>query len=266
MEVSNFELIWKPQSPLSPIGTTEVSRVFQGYFLQITNLENQQYEFLLQFIATSTTDPNRSLEDNALAVVDVPTFDNDFGLLVKLVGSSNVFRLKNRIKIPAKTSALVAVFPSAFNAPPFDPKPLESSNFEVRGYVRLSLPTVRTRTNWTAQSKKPVKVLLTAQNRGTYFDAGGVATGQTQASIPLASASSLVEIQPDKPGFIIPTKPVLPDGILDDLVEVDLWPEIVAEGLARLDTSKTSLDAYNRILAEAGIGITLSAQKASDDK
>jgi hypothetical protein len=40
MEVSHFELVWKPQSPATPIGQTGVDRVFQGYFLKISNLED----------------------------------------------------------------------------------------------------------------------------------------------------------------------------------------------------------------------------------
>ena len=43
MEVSHFELISKPQSPSAPTGTLAVERVIQGYFLEITNLEDVEY-------------------------------------------------------------------------------------------------------------------------------------------------------------------------------------------------------------------------------
>ena len=45
MNVSHFELIFKPQSPVPPADT-----VLQGYFLSISNLEDVELSFRLDFV------------------------------------------------------------------------------------------------------------------------------------------------------------------------------------------------------------------------
>ena len=51
MDVSHFELVWKPQSPAAPTGVSGVDKVFQGYFLEITNLEPVAYSYAVEFVA-----------------------------------------------------------------------------------------------------------------------------------------------------------------------------------------------------------------------
>jgi hypothetical protein len=45
MEVSTFELLYKP---LTPSGGDIARRVFEGYFLTITNLEDQDYTYRIE--------------------------------------------------------------------------------------------------------------------------------------------------------------------------------------------------------------------------
>jgi hypothetical protein len=58
MEVSHFELVWKPQSPSTPIGQSGVDRVFQGYFLNISNLEDKPCSFALSLSQPPPPLPN----------------------------------------------------------------------------------------------------------------------------------------------------------------------------------------------------------------
>ena len=69
MEVSHFELIWKPQSPAAPANTPAVANVIQGYFLEITNLESVPYSYRVEFVASPVTLPSRSLAGNTVCFV-----------------------------------------------------------------------------------------------------------------------------------------------------------------------------------------------------
>lgn len=48
MDVSHFELVYKPQSPAAPDGTAAVDSLIQGYFLEITNLESVEYLYRVE--------------------------------------------------------------------------------------------------------------------------------------------------------------------------------------------------------------------------
>lgn len=222
MLVSSFELLFKPLSPFGPFASESiplpgitvdvpeqlpVPRTLQGYFLSITNLENQTYEFMLDFAAQKTVSANRNLDGNATYIIDVPGSNNAVISTLAPTANPSLYRLQENIIIPPRVTALVALIPSVFS-----PNALtQNENFEVRGYVTLHVPVIYPENSISilrgrAQGQNPVSVLLTAQNRTTYYtDAQGrdVISGTTQSSLPLASGGSLNEIQPEQP-FIFP--------------------------------------------------------------
>lgn len=272
MEVSHFELIWKPQSPNAPQGTPAVDSVLQGYFLEITNLESVSYSYTVEFVAAAVTDPLRSLAGNTVVFVDTPGTNNSAGFLNGSINSTTFTPSTGRITIPAKGTALIAVLPSAFGVLPFEPTPLTAPNFEVRGYVRIRLPTVTKQVGGgggliglqiVPQAAAPVKVMLTPQNRATYFSAAGAITDQTQASLPLAGGSALVELPPDQP-FIF--TPVLGNVSLSDtnfterLLDsfgADGMMQAVTTVLATLAADGTDLASFNKSLAKLGVGLAV---------
>lgn len=276
MEVSHFELIFKPQSPAAPTGTAAVDRLIQGYFLAITNLEDVEYRYRLDFVATPPPPgtPNaavRSLAGNTLVFVDSPGIDNQQGVLSGSL-SSEVFRPSTGfVRIAPRATALVAVLPSAFGPFPGEPSPLTTPNFEVRGFVRIALPALFPgpglgRFVSVPQAAAPVRVLLTPQNRTTYFTAAGAISDQTQASLPLAGGSAIATLPPEPGGPIVLTpipfeRPPLILPRLQDLLP-DIDPaQLLAALLAQVDPTQADFAPFNRALAEAGVAVALQAVK-----
>lgn len=168
--------------------------MLQGYFLEIGNLEDQELLLRLDFIKPSVTARICTLAGNTLAIVDVAGTNDDFSY--SLIGSSapKSFRLSPSVTIPAHATALVAVLPR-------DPFPLpigdgtgDPADHEARGYVKIGLPPKLERLDgfpgpfgpirFVPQLDRPARVLLTPQNRATYFRDGNIGS-QTQASLPL---------------------------------------------------------------------------------
>jgi hypothetical protein len=273
MDVSHFELIWKPQSPASPIGVSGVDKVFQGYFLEITNLEAVAYSYEVEFVAAPAVVAERSLAGNTLVFVDTPGTNNAPGVLTGAIGDT-VFRPSiGTITIPPNGTALIAVVPSAFaGLPQLDNTPIMSSNFEVRGYVRLRLPPVfrrietpfGTRFIYGAQAANPVRVMLTPQNRANYYTNAGVLADQTQSSLPTASGAAVNLLPPDRP-FVFPVD----IGVLDLPVLARMEARLAGEDrgmmmaamMASMDNDEADLAALNKGLAEAGIGMALERRK-----
>ena len=279
MDLSHFELLFKPQSPAQVNNTGPVATVIQGYFLTITNLEDEPYLYQLDFIAPEPqpADANRSLAGNTLVFIDLPSGDNSERVLT---GANGRYRLSNGLlAIPPKASALVAVLPSAFPSDR-DPTPLAGPFFEVRGYVRLRLPAVATTLfgKTTKQSDTPVKVFVTAQNRATYFNAGGEITDQTQASVPLCGGEACLELEPEGPLKLKPAVPL--DKFLAADAASDIGPitELISGGddeeftggmarmLAAFDLEGSDLEAFNAALAEAGVGVALKPQAKGENQ
>lgn len=265
MEVSHFELIWKPQSPAAPTGTAAVANLIQGYFLEITNLESVAYSYDVEFVASPVGNPLRSLAGNTVVFVDTPGTNNQQGILNGGFADTSFFPSTGTITIPPKGTALIAVLPSAFGVLPGEPTPLTGPNFEVRGYVKISLPAVfRIVGNffrYGPQSNAPVRVMLTPQNRTTYFSATGVITDQTQASLPLASGSAINAVPPE-PGFFFPrpfaVADLLPSSL--DQMRAPTLPMLAAM-LAMMDADGGDMAGFNDSLAKAGVGITLERRK-----
>lgn len=265
MEVSTFELIFKPQSPAAPQGVAAVDRVIQGYFLAITNLEDRTYRYALDFIATPVSDPLRSLAGNTVVFVDTPSTNNQQGVLNGSL-SSKVFRPSTGfVEIPAHGTALVAVLPSAFGPVPGDPTPLTQPNFEVRGFVRIRLPALRSGPfpsifNLKPQSEKPVKVLLTPQHRATFLTAAGEVSDQTQTALPNASGAALNALTPEK-GFVLTPSvfdtipPELARGL--ELLDPPERAALIGGLMAELAAEGADLKTLNAAMKAADIGLAV---------
>jgi len=265
MEISQFELLFKPQAPAAPADLTAVARVIQGYFLKISNLEDQQYEYALEFIAPppAPSVPNaqfRSLAGNALVFVDTPTSDNQQGVLLGAF-SSTVFRPSTgRVVVPAQATALVAVLPSAFGCLPGESTPIQDPLFEARGFVRITLPALRSGAGLSTepQSDSPVRVMLTAQNRTTYVSATGSISDQTQSSLPLCTGAACNSIVPEAgfdPGFQSPFDFEQLEPMIQMIEAGDLRnpAAFVAGVLGALDPEAADLTGFNKALKQAGI-------------
>lgn len=272
MVVSHFELIFKPQSPSAPTDTGPVDSVLQGYFLEITNLEDVELRYALDFVITQPTDPARDLAGNTVVFVDTPPgTDNEQGVLVDPT-NSEVFRPSTGlVRIPPNGTALVAVLPSVFGPVPGDPTPITTPNFEVRGYVRIRLPALFIADDFafpffsTPQSDTPVRTLLTPQNRATYFTATGGITDQTQATLPLAKGQAEYCIEPEEGGPLV----FIPRPIDIEIIRqfqrtgIDEAAALMAL-MGRIDPEKTDLAAMNQHMKKVGIGLAIKKRNAKD--
>ena len=265
MEVSNFEIVYKPQSPIGPADT-----VLQGYFLELSNLEDVELRFRLDFSTSPITDPDRSLQNNTAVLVDRPGSDNTdtFSLIGDLDAKS--FRLSPWVSVPACGTALIAVLPSDPFAFPNDP-----ANFEVRGFVTLRLPAVFQFGGgggfpfFGPQLDRPARVMLTPQNRSLYIGADGENNAQTQSSLPLASGRALNEVEPES-GFVV----TFPDefdvpALLEREVSrpsMDFSPEALAMQMAAAAASDVDLKSFNATMKDAGVGLSLERRKVASVK
>jgi hypothetical protein len=278
MIVSHFELLFKNQAPANTTTGAVPDVAVQGYFLEITNLEAVQIEFLAEFVigAPDASLPQRSLADNTLVFVDTPPgTDNRNGRLQGTL-TDTVFRPRflpiagqpsSNIRIPAGGTALLAVLPSLFPSAA-DPTPLMAANFEVRGYVNLRVPALRGPGFFFTQSQSatPVNVLLTPQNRTSYLKAG-VISDQTQASLPLATGAAQVAVPAEPGGFVPPVVfdkglvrlERLMDGLALDAQEK---ADLLASLIAGIDPDKDDVAGFNKALAQAGVGLGLERRKA----
>ena len=250
MEVSSFELIYKPQSPSGAADT-----VLQGYFLNITNLEDTTLVFQVDFITSSVTDPDRSLANNTIAFIDTPNVNNTPASLLGALAAPS-FRLSPSVTIAPNETAKIAGLPSD----PF-PAPMGPANFEARGYVTLRLrPFFIFDGNGFSivpQLDRPARVLLTPQNRATYFASTGEINDQTQAGLPTASGAAIDTVEPES-GFIFNGGNFarglqdLTTGEMPDMADSDM-----AMMLASMSSPDVDLRSINAELKKAGIGMAL---------
>jgi len=255
MEVSSFELIYKPQSPSGAADT-----VLQGYFLNITNLEDTQLTFQVNFVTSSVTDADRSLANNTIAFIDTPNVNNTPATLVGGLTAPS-FVLNPSVTIAPNETAKIAVLPSD----PF-PAPVGPANFEARGYVKLRLRPVivfdGVGISLQPQLDRPARVLLTPQNRATYFDVNGDINDQTQAGLPTGSGAAIDEVEPESFFSFLPG-----GGFSASLAELQAaeMPEFEERDLAMMlmavSASDLSLREVNASLKKAGVGMALEKRK-----
>jgi len=279
-EVSHFELLLKPQAPSGPGsgGPSTVATVLQGYFLELTNLEDTAYQFRVDLVIEppAPSIPNRqqrTLAGNALAFVDTATQNNQSSAFGGNINDS-VFPLPNgTVQIEPGGTALIAVLPNAFSqSSPLTPggssgPPL----FEVRGYVRLRLPSVR----FVKQTDSPVKVLATPQNRATYLSTDGTSgssgmptlsiSDQTQASLPLASGQAKLEVEPEDFIFRPPRRDF--EDLLDcadrfsQTLSAEAQAELLIGQMMQLDPDSEAVSQINKALKDAGANIAIKKGK-----
>jgi hypothetical protein len=275
MEISTFELLFKPQSPAAPDGVAAVDRVVQGYFLQITNLEDEDYVYALDFVAPPVAgQPLRSLTGNALIIVDTPAQDNEFGVLNGPF-SKKIYRPSTgTFTIPACGTALVAVLPSTFGSA-VDPTPIAAPDFEVRGFVRLRLPAVRgfgtgvfSQFFFRPQSDRPVKVLVTPQHRATFLTATGAISDQIQTALPTANGKAMAHLDPEPGGpLVIVDSFTTADTAVLERIE-DLEPAersaLLPALMAGIDPESADLTAFNKALKEAGVNLAVERRRTTE--
>ena len=271
MDVTQFELLY---NPLSPAPGLEDIILTQGYFLEITNLEDEEYEFLLNLIAPEPTsgDPLRSLSGNTQVFVTNAVNGDTGGALI---GGPDTYRPDSgRIKIAPRASVLVTVIPSVF-ASFFDPSPIANPEFKVNGYARLRLPPVFELIgagpggfpffSFGPQASEPVKVMVTGQKRTVYQDLAGNIIDQTQSTYPVCAGQACIEIPPESP-----FRPIGPIGFAERLVGVEsVLQDASAEDfganlagmLAAVDPKAADIDGFNKSLAEAKIPFRLEHSK-----
>ena len=264
MNVSHFELIFKPQSPVPPADT-----VLQGYFLSISNLEDVELSYRLDFVTSSITDPMRTLASNTVVIVDIAGGNNDFTYELKGTAAAKSFNLAPLVTIPPHATAKIAVLPKDPFPTPIGDGTADPADYEARGYVTLRLPALFKRINgrfqFVRQLDRAANVLLTPQNRATYFRDGATIESQTQSSLPLASGGSLNTVEAERrPTFELPGDRFQIDpGRLPIDFDLDLAPGMLAELMAIAAASEVETKAFNAALKEAGIGMALERRQVA---
>ncbi|MCF7985386.1 MAG: hypothetical protein K9L70_13365 [Thiohalocapsa sp.] len=277
MEVSTFEILYRPLTPPLGAGTEAIARrVLQGYFLTVANLdEDNDFVFRIEFGISlpMPANPSRTLDGNALLISDVAGPDNVFNtMLVNSPSGSN--RFTANFTVPAGSTALVVLLPN-ITVPDFFTSGPE--DVEIRGTVSLVLPCTFQPAIpplgfglLGTQPGAPARVLLNAEHRATYLPPGWPAVSgdldfdQTGTAIALASGKALNEIE-SVPSCLL----TVPDLEIPDLFErlpriptpIDPLSQMVelTSALARLDPAEENLNAMSRMLEELGIPIRLAA-------
>lgn len=278
--VSNFELLFLDQSPEPPEDVEEVARVIQGYFLSISNLEDEAYTVSLDFrILDPGPDlPLRTLTDNTFVSIDLPNDNNRFTRLVSFDGE--LFTIAGGgVRIPAHGTAKVAVLPQLFGPVGPDTTPISEPRFEVRGYVSIRLPLVRREREFPEdspfigsigrvalpQGTEPVRLLLTPQYRASYLNGNDVIVDQTQSTVPTGNGAGITAVTPDQGRFSIATplatQSLAVESVLDSLdpgARSALLANLLATAEAESDEDVTRMNA---VLKEAGATLELTRRK-----
>ncbi|MBD2719317.1 hypothetical protein [Synechococcus sp. FACHB-909] len=153
--VSTFEVLLTPQLPATlPPGFNDVKNlgrnVLQGYFLTIANIN--PYDLVLSLVFTTRLPSGVTLDE-------VITFVDTSGLntAAPLSGVGNKYRF-SPLFLPADATALFILQPSPTDAA------LAALDIEARGFVDLQLSSL------AGMPPAGTKVLVTAEQRGTFFD------------------------------------------------------------------------------------------------
>lgn len=292
MLVSTFEVLFKrlfpdPPSPGNPQGLVRFDRrVVQGYFLSLTNLENRDYTYSIQFHVSlppaSLPNPGVRLPPgNAVVFFDIAGSNQQAGIVS--YGSPNVYGPSSPLRlftVPAQQTALILFFPNPFAYSLFSTSDPE---VEIRGYVTLTLPALRrsgsalSRFFFDAQSTSPVRVLLNPETRATFLPDATTDTtfSQTHSLLEVASGKGENLLDPDPSYNLLETLPVS----LGDLVKrIDAEPNFLGssvlapedrliallELLAQVRPSDKAVQQLNRLVEEAGIPLRLTPVNADD--
>jgi hypothetical protein len=274
MEVSTFEILYKPITPALEPGTEAIARrVLQGYFLTIANLEQFDFRFRIGFNITLPVpdNPSRRLDTNALFISDVAAPDNVFSTaLTRSPAGGN--RYVTSFTVPAGKTALVVLLPNVTVPSFFSTGP---ADIEIRGHVSLELPCLLRvtfpplRISLVPQEGAPARVLLNAEHRSVYLPPGwpGATVGdldfdQTAVAIALATGRALNEVPQVSPcTFSVVGLEAVAIGRRIAAIEPAADPADLAAGLvaalARLDANPDNLAALTKLVEEAGIPVRI---------
>lgn len=207
--ISHFELIFKKQAPINGV---VLETVLQGYFLELTNLEERDFLYNIDFVSQppSNNDAGSKLDGNTIAILDNPGAavpNNVFSQLALLPPANNTYRATGHTyRIAASATAKLAVIPQVIALPGIDDTPV-GRDIEVRGYVKISLPAV----DGAAQKSSPVDIMVTPQSRGSFFSfpeeeagvpftfEGGIIKNQIQASLTTSTGGAIMQVDPEQP-------------------------------------------------------------------
>jgi hypothetical protein len=228
-----------------------------------------ELSFRLDFVTSSTSAPTRTLANNTVVIVDIAGGNNDFAYTLNGSATSKSFNLSPLVKIPPHATAKIAVLPKdPFPAPTGDGT-ADPADYEARGYVTLRLPALLKRVNgrfqFVRQLDRAANVLLTPQNRATYFRDGATIESQTQSSLPLASGSALNTVEAERRLLLeVPNNRFEfdPDRLPLEF-DFDLVPGMLAELMAVAAASEIETKAFNAALKEAGIGMALERRQVA---
>jgi len=258
MEISTFELLVKRIAP-PPAPQDVARRVVQGYFLTITNLEFKPLTYRIRFNISKPNpagDPDRTLFNNVILADDIAGANN----LIPLSGGANSTVFGGTFTLPARQTASVELLP----------KPNlfvdQNPDFEVRGFVTLSLPRIKGQ----SQSTTPVKVLLNPEIRGTFLPndfPGGTGGDFDQIAYPLtvATGKALNEIVSDQ-RIVIPTitpevLQSLPADEIESLLDADDLEksQSLIQLMAQLDGDPKNLENLSDALSKLNIPVRVSS-------
>ncbi|WP_107669233.1 hypothetical protein [Cyanothece sp. BG0011] len=173
INVSTFELLVKPIAPRSPIPVPfqgVARRVVQGYFLTITNLFREDIRFSFRFRSSAPTPDNldrRLSQNNVNLLYDIAgdnlPLENIFALPPGLFSAN--YSLIGSFTLPSRQTATVQLLPNLTDSLLRNPNP----DFEIRGFVELSIPFTFRNGRIQPQTNQNVPVLLQPEIRGTFL-------------------------------------------------------------------------------------------------
>ncbi|MBV5262377.1 hypothetical protein FLX56_28795 [Synechococcus moorigangaii CMS01] len=267
MEVSTFELLVKRIAP-PPASSVIARRVVQGYFLTISNLENEAFQYTLDFYISlpDPPDSDRTLANNAVVLLDVAGANQPL-TLTPTTATVSTSRFSVNFSLGAKQTASVQLLPNLTPAILAETNP----DLEIRGFVEIRLPAIFRRVppfRRVPQSSQPVKVLLNPEIRGTFLPnniSNNADFDQINYPLALASGTGLNQIEPEPGGPIL-----INPGIIDRLPQLNRPPfdltaldeveqaNILAEIMSQVDPSNGNLQNVNRLLTNLDIPIRMN--------
>lgn len=170
MIVSNFELLIKRIATVPSSTPANISAVFrrvvQGYFLNITNLNERRAANLFLRITITNSSGNRIIRStNTQCFFDNGNVNNLQLGIKDLVPTGGTLRyITDRFQLGSKETGLITVLP---NVIPFIS--VDNPDLEIRGYIEL----LQSRFNgrfFTLGSVPASTVLITPETRGTFLD------------------------------------------------------------------------------------------------
>lgn len=171
--ISNFELLYKPIAPVTGPAAEVGRAVVQGYFLEISNLENRDIKLILRTrtsVKVAGASPNTEFTNTNNVVAYDITADNVFDTTMTSAGEQIVGKQLGHyvpcLFIPAGQTASLAILPNLanlFTSPPAD--------LAIRGYTELILSSnIDSYNPLTFSAPETARVLVSAEHRGTFLD------------------------------------------------------------------------------------------------